>query len=1340
MRNTATLLFVAFNILETSACAATYKETVNGIEWTFMVSGDTASVGTGKWSTPSISTATSGAIIIPETLGGYPVTSIGVMAFYNCSGLTSVTIPDGVTSIGYSAFDGCSGLTSITIPDSVTSIGERTFYNCSGLTSIAIPDGVSSIGERAFYNCYGLTSIAIPDGVTSIGEWVFYNCSGMKSITVPDSVTSIGERAFCNCSGLTSISIPDGVSNIGSSAFSGCSGLTSIVIPDDVTSIENSAFNGCSGLTSIAIPGGVTNIGNSAFNGCSGLTSITIPNSVTNIGGSAFAGCSGLTSITISDSVTSIGNYAFLGCSVLTETIIQLSNPSNWAVNTINSQLAGTRRLFVGDEEVTAISVPDGVTSIGYSAFNGCSGLTSITIPNSVTNIGGSAFAGCSGLTSITIPYGVTSIGDSAFEECSELRSISIPDSVMSFGQSAFHRCSRLLSITIPDGVTNIGKETFSECSSLSSIALPTSVTNIGELAFFECSKLTSVTIQDGLTSIGKWAFYKCSRLTSITIPDSVMSIGSSAFSRCSNLKNLYLPRKFDGNTSSMGIPLGCAVRFFDADPVLTISSDFGTPLPEVGQITCKEVTSISANVSEPTMENGIRHVCTGWTGTGSVPASGTGTNVTFLILENSSITWNWTTIVWLDCTATGFASIAFEPCWTNFGETVVIPFEPKDIGFSWTAIGDTNGVVVDAAARTISIPADRSRTIRFEFSGTTRADAASGGGKPVEWAHGGDAEWFVDFADENDDSGFVRSGEIGTSTNSWTEIAVKGPGRLDFDWRVSCNSRGHYAQVLVDDTQWKRIAGTTDWTSETIEIGEGEHIIRWNYVKGTTSASGEDRACLDNVVWRPYVTLYVYSYGETNGVPYGSSTHLWGDRIEAHAGPTATYENERYVCSGWECRALEPGSGTETNVTFEIRENMSLKWNWSRQVWIEIQTVGPVEIPFENGWATQTSNGTWSVHKEGAFSSSTTTYCAMSATSAVPVRTSVPYPSFLLVGEDVPTSTNHFPMVVGGSSSSLITDIDPPPPEPVPNVFGQMTSTGETGSELVDETPFHRIVFDKRTNVLSFDCTHACRITLVVTEMTLATAFDTHGLDWTTSGADVWFPQDDVSSDGEDAAKSGTVQGDDASVLRTTVTGPGTFSWTWKLAMEGSAGVDVFLDDVPVDGLYDAADWVERSLHITGDGEHEIRFEFWNAGEEATLSDCAYLDRVKWTGKLFDGGTETTPVPVPYEWLNGFPELLEAAENDYEAVANGLAANDANKVWECYVAGLNPTNAAERFLAQIAVTNGTANVWWTPDLNEGGTKSERVYTVEGKANLVDESWGPTNESTRFFRVKVEMP
>ena len=226
----------------------------------------------------------------------YQVTSIGSFAFYECRGLTSITIPNSVTSIGDYAFDGCRDLTSIDVPNSVTSIGIGAFSYCSSLTSVTIGNSVTSIGESAFGCCTGLTSIEIPSSVTSIGVGAFSSCFGLTSITIPNSVTSIGKSAFYRCFGLTSIEIPSSVTNIEDCTFFDCSGLICIVIPSSVTSIGYYAFYGCSGLTSVTIPNSVTSIGYYAFSDCSGLTSvISYITEVFETGQNAFYGCDNAT-------------------------------------------------------------------------------------------------------------------------------------------------------------------------------------------------------------------------------------------------------------------------------------------------------------------------------------------------------------------------------------------------------------------------------------------------------------------------------------------------------------------------------------------------------------------------------------------------------------------------------------------------------------------------------------------------------------------------------------------------------------------------------------------------------------------------------------------------------------------------------------------------------------------------------------------------------------------------------------------------------------------------------------------------------------------------------------
>ena len=554
---------------------------------------------------------------------GDNVTTIPSYAFRNCTGLTSIIIPNSVTSIGDSAFSGCSSLESITIPfvgakagvtssdtyqypfgyifgtssytggvatgqyyygSSTSSTTDNDYYIPSSLKSVTVTNG--NILYGAFYGCRGLTSITIPNSVTSIGDYAFYECSSLTSVTIPDSVTSIGDHAFWYCTALTSVTIPDSVTSIGGEAFYDCNSLISVHISNiakwcaisfgdyyanPLRNVHNLYVNG-ELVKDLIIPDNVTSICDWAFYCCTGLTSVTIPNSVTSIGDYAFQSCSGLTSVTIGNSVASIGSAAFAYCSELMSIVVDEGNTKYHSAGNCLIETA-TKTLILGCN--TSVIPTDGsVTSIGNSAFSGCTGLTSIIIPDSVTSIGYDAFYNTAwynnqpgGLvyagkvaykykgtmpsnTSIVIKDGTIGIADAAFSSgCSGLTSITIPNSVTSIGYAAFSGCSGLTSITIPDSVTSIGSGAFSSCNGLTSISVGIGNTRYhssGNCLIETANKIliagckNSVIPSDGsVTSIGSYAFYGCRGLTSLTIPDSVTSIGEYAFSGCDNLTSI---------------------------------------------------------------------------------------------------------------------------------------------------------------------------------------------------------------------------------------------------------------------------------------------------------------------------------------------------------------------------------------------------------------------------------------------------------------------------------------------------------------------------------------------------------------------------------------------------------------------------------------------------------------------------------------------------------------------------------------------------------------------------------------------------------------------------------
>ncbi len=311
--------------------------------------------------------------------------------------------------------------------------------------------------------------------------------------------------------------IEDGITGIGISAFSGYPNLTSAIIPGSVAVIGNSAFDNCNALSNVIIQEGVSVIERKAFLGCDSLAGITLPESLVIIDGDAFWDCGSLSEIYIPAGVAAVGAGAFGCCYELQSIIVSGQNPEYMSEDGIlynkdQTILWGCPAGRTGD-----LTVPDGVTTVGKCALQGCKGLTGVYLPDSVVSIEELAFNGCKGMVSITLPTGLESIG-----------------------VNAFWACINLNSLTIPDTVTYVGDWAFGRCSSLTYVQIPSSIGEISRGMFNQCSGLTEVLITDGITAIREKAFDGCTNLEGVIIPVSVTQIGDLAFIGCENLHDVY--------------------------------------------------------------------------------------------------------------------------------------------------------------------------------------------------------------------------------------------------------------------------------------------------------------------------------------------------------------------------------------------------------------------------------------------------------------------------------------------------------------------------------------------------------------------------------------------------------------------------------------------------------------------------------------------------------------------------------------------------------------------------------------------------------------------------------
>jgi hypothetical protein len=479
-----------------------------------------------------------GNVVIPKTVLynniEYSVTAIGDYAFYGCSNLRAINIPDSLTSIGDYAFYNCNSLDSVIVSDLAAwcsvKIGNNTLFpdhhlyigENKEITDLAIPDGVTTISKGVFSNCSHLTSVTYPSSVTNIGSSAFMGCTGLKKIIIPDSIKSIGDSAFYNCFYVDSVIIGKGLIEAAHKSFAGlrpsyleyhnkrlcpsnnisAQKLEKLIIGDEVESIPAGSFRGCYYLTTVYIGKGLTNVeyalNYNSFSGCRNLTFVEYH--CEGIGCWFADGQKSLKEVVIGDEVTWIGANAFSNCT-----------------------------------ELTSIEMPAGIDYLGDYAFKGCTGLTSIEVPAGVETIGEYAFSDCTSLTSIGIPDRVKFIHNYAFRNCTGLSTIRIPFNAEYVGEYAFDGCTGLTSMNIQ--CKEIGKW-IKDISSLTSLTIGDSVETIVDDVLKKCTNLTSVEFHS--KKIGTW-FKSFTPLTEITIGDEVEAIDDQAFSGCYKLASVKL-------------------------------------------------------------------------------------------------------------------------------------------------------------------------------------------------------------------------------------------------------------------------------------------------------------------------------------------------------------------------------------------------------------------------------------------------------------------------------------------------------------------------------------------------------------------------------------------------------------------------------------------------------------------------------------------------------------------------------------------------------------------------------------------------------------------------------
>ena len=1327
------------------------------------------------------------------------VTNIAEGAFVGCTGLKTVAIDDlrgdrfaeflpelaetvervvfldGVAIIPDNFFEGCTALRAMDIADSVVEIGTNVFETCSALATTALENGlrvyqgwvlgydedarpmsqVSSLVVPEEYEDVtarpeGSPHHGVPYPVRGIAAGAFEGETGIATVELPESLVFIGAEAFENCTGLENVIVPDGVRKIDRDAFRNCTRAQGLALPESLRVVADGAFANCTRLQDVSIPQGVEEIGAIAFSNCWRVTSVSIPQSVERVGDGAFADCESVAGAVVPLHVRPMAELFPAAYSTMTDVwVAELPVPDGTGSDerqVTSDEFVASRQMvpgmFAGCEALEGVALPEWVCNVPDGAFEGCEAIEALAFPDAVTNIGARACASMAALETVTFPAALATIGEEAFDGDAGIVSLSLPDGLLSIGERAFRGLSLLARADIPASVREIGADAFAGCPAIRAVTLPgdagtladafpdayasiVSATVVAETdeggapgdtppggsaatplseggkkrlmsgLFAGCSALTRVELPQDLAEIGEGAFSNCLALAEVGIPSAVTNIGASAFANCSTLSSIALPKNlailqdgvFTGCTALTGITIPeCVVELGDgifSGCTLLRSVRFVGNAPSYSTAGDGPYAGVPAGC--------VTYVPNGSTGWDGIASS-----------QDLPRYWPAGTTYRIDWWDPNRLTVSFDPCDgtapTEVGQVTgtsyVLPAEPTRQGATfggWWTLPE-NGARVTASTQVTAI------------------------GDYTVYAHWTMNRYFVRF-DANGGSGALDPMEMTVGTAAaLSQCPFAKVAHSFMGWATTPDGQVAYADgATVSDLAYANNAVVTlyavwaerAWTLSdyldapglSFETEGGEWSEDWNDFKvgGASLRSGELPPSDVAGKWTNTV-LRTTVFGE------GALSFWWKVSCEPEDEDYGEwYDFATFAVDGAEVARIAGESGWQkVECAVTGAGTHSLEWTFFRDdydedgadydnaLWVDgvEWTPAPVAVSFDTGGA---------------------------AEGVAPAQV-VKWAGYALVLPGPGTLADP-PRVFAGWSDGE-------------NVYaaGETYVFGSADATLV-------AVWSSKT-------------------WTLGEAVDAPAMLFAVGGTDVWTVDPATGWTNGVSAKSGAVASGESSWIETTVDGAGTLTFRWNVMGGSYRGNPFAYAKVEIDGTSAAQThltdgWEEQTLEISGAGAHVVRWTYLRTSARACDGDCAWLDGVAWeSASIVATETSTTPEPVPYSWLDADASTILAAHGgDYEAAGNATAANGVNKVWECYVAGISPTNAAERFEATIEIgADGKPVVRWNPSLAPE-EEAKRTRKVLGKKALDPaENWTDVTdvadadaEGYRFFKVKVEM-